>query len=150
MDHDAFGPCGEIDMTAKRQKDVALSLLAAMGRFDIAAIAQHLTPDAEYWVLGHMPYDTPVSREQFLATMKLVGEQVFDGPLNYSISGITAGEDRVAIEAASRGTLRRGGEFRNLYHFLFQFEGDKVRLGREYGDTALMAKALGEGIPGAA
>jgi ketosteroid isomerase-like protein len=134
-------------MTTETQKQVALEVLKLIGRFDTAAIAQHLTPDAEYWVLGHSAYNERVPREQFLSVLKTVSETVFDGPLTFTITGITAGDDRVAIEAASRAKLRSGGDYANLYHFLFTFEGDKVRLGREYADTAVMAKALGGSVP---
>ncbi|MET8352562.1 hypothetical protein [Micromonospora sp. NPDC005206] len=56
-----------------------------------------------------------------------------------SISGATAGEVRVAIEAGSATPMANGEIYRNSYHFLFVFNGGQIQAVREYMDTAYAA-----------
>jgi len=43
--------------------------------------------------------------------------------------------DCVAVEAVSSAELRDGRAYRNTYHFLLRFRGDKLILVKEYMDS---------------
>lgn len=50
----------------------------------------------------------------------------FAGPLQWTPIGLTAEEERVAVEAATYGCTRGGFEYRNKYHTLFRIKDGKI------------------------
>ena len=52
--------------------------------------------------------------------------------------------DKVAVEGESFMQLKDGRVYRNLYHWLFEFRGDKIAKVREYLDTALVEELVGK------
>jgi ketosteroid isomerase-like protein len=74
-----------------------------------------------------------LSGEAYLGLMKKF-TGLFTSPLTVTITGVTDGGDRVAIEAESHGTLPGGHSYRNSYHFLLAFEDGLLREIREYLD----------------
>ena len=57
----------------------------------------------------------------------------------YEIVGITAENDRVAVEAESFADTPLG-PFHNRYHFLFILKSDKIIVAKEYADSLFMYK----------
>jgi ketosteroid isomerase-like protein len=128
---------------SKDNRTIALTCLEAIGRFDLAALDTLLAPDAKYWVAGQ-PRDQLFSRQEVLGALGHIKDAIFDGPIKYTIHGVTVEGNRVAIEATSEARLRNGKDFRNTYHFLFEVTDGKVTLGREYADTKVLDQ-LGAG-----
>ena len=55
--------------------------------------------------------------------------------LSFTIKGITAEGERVAVEAESHGRYASGKTYQNYYHFLLIIRDGKVRQLKEYMDT---------------
>lgn len=130
-------------MSVEANKQTALQALKAVGAGDADALGALMTPDATWWVLGKGPRDTAARpREPFLQALG-GALTVFSGPVSFTIQGITAEGDRVAVEADSHADLRKGGTYDNMYHFLFLFAADgKIAAVREYNDTGYMRQAF--------
>jgi hypothetical protein len=79
-----------------------------------------------------------------LARLKIFGG-VFKGPLDMTITGLTAEGERVAAEAESFGILKNGVEYRNRYHFLFVFADNRIRQFREVDPIRPLMQAAGRG-----
>ena len=59
----------------------------------------------------------------------------FPEGLHFRVTGITAGGDRVAVEAESEGHHQNGRTYHNQYHFLFILRDGKIVQMKEYLDT---------------
>ncbi len=68
--------------------------------------------------------------------MEIVSQNTarFQVPVRFTVTGITAEGDRVAIEAQGYGKLKNGKTYENLYHFLFIIKDGKIQTGKEYCD----------------
>jgi ketosteroid isomerase-like protein len=122
-------------------KRMAIELLEASGKHDGAKFDALLHPDATYWVIGDprlFGYGGEQTREQIVAYMST--PTIFVGGVEYSFGDITAEEDRVAIEATTRGTLPDGRVYTNVYHYLMKFRDGKIVRVKEYLDTQLAAE----------
>lgn len=65
-------------------------------------------------------------------------------PITIKVHGVTAENNRVAVEAESYAELIDGSVYNNRYHFLLEFEdGEIIRL-MEYGDTHHVNAIWGE------
>jgi ketosteroid isomerase-like protein len=118
--------------------ELAKKLLTAVGRSDIATLQELMTEDATWWSLGQGKREEGVDRDIFLDGFDQAMGRLFSSPVEFEIVGITANEERVAIEANSLATLANGGTYANLYHFLLEFRAGRVYRVREYTDTAYM------------
>lgn len=64
------------------------------------------------------------------------------GPSKFTVVGITAEGDRVAVEAENEVQLKNGRLYSNRLHFIFVLADGKIVAGREYLDTAHTAAAF--------
>lgn len=103
-------------------------------RGDYGAALSRLDDGATWWVGGNTPISGLYDKAAFAKVLEGVSE-VLDGPLSIIPTGFTVEGDRVAVEAVSDGVARDGAVYRNEYHFLFVFEGEKVIAVKEYLDT---------------
>ena len=67
----------------------------------------------------------------------------FEEPVKFTVTGITAEGDRVAIEAQGHAELTNGKVYRNTYHYLFVFRDGKICRGKLYNDTKHAAEIQG-------
>jgi ketosteroid isomerase-like protein len=90
------------------------------------------------------PYPSDYTKESY---RKLVEGSVDEFPngLTFTITGTTAEGNRVAIEAESYGTTRRGKLYNNLYHLLVLLEDGKIKTVREYLDSGHATEVLERG-----
>lgn len=58
----------------------------------------------------------------------------FEAPVKFTVTGVTAEGDRVAVEAQGYARLKSGNTYENLYHFLFIVRDGKIQAGKEYCD----------------
>jgi len=93
-----------------------------------------LCKDACWWIPGK----GTVSRQEFQVIVDSFNSMK-KSDLTMTIHGITAEQDRVAIEAESHGELINGTVYNNTYHFLFLFENGKIKLAKEYNDSKYAA-----------
>lgn len=57
------------------------------------------------------------------------------------VEGITADEDRLAVEASSEMTVH-GNSYNNAYHWLFEIKDGKISAARFYLDTLFAKRAM--------
>lgn len=128
-------------MSIEDNKRMALELLEASGRHDGETFDRLLHPDATYWVIGDprlFAYGGEQTREQIVTYMST--PSIFVDGVEYTIGDVTAQDDRVAVEATTRGTLPDGRVYTNVYHYLMKFRDGKIIRVKEYLDTQLAAE----------
>ena len=123
-------------MDTEHNKRVAIELLKASAVHDGERFASLLCNDATYWTSGkpHLfRYCGEKTREDICAYMST--PSIFDGGVKVTFGAVTAEDDRVAVEAETRGVLPDGRVYTNEYHYLFWFRDGKVLRVKEYLDT---------------
>ncbi|KIW90816.1 uncharacterized protein Z519_08599 [Cladophialophora bantiana CBS 173.52] len=63
------------------------------------------------------------------------------GDVKVTVEGITADEDRLALEASSQMEIN-GNSYCNRYHWLFEIEDGKISAARFYLDTLFAKEAM--------
>ena len=72
----------------------------------------------------------------------LLWNRTTDG-VSFTVHGVVAAADRVAVEAESYVPFDNGTVYNNLYHFLFVLRDGRIEAVREHCDTAHAAQVLG-------
>ena len=94
-----------------------------------------LAPDVRYEVISPEPYGDRMDRDglgRFIETYltpKLVGSMAID------IVGVTAEDERVAIETRMHAPGKHGKDYDNRFHFLFVVRNRQIVEVREYLDS---------------
>lgn len=110
----------------EQQKQIAIAYVTQIANGGIDE--KHIAEDMVAWSLssGDMPKAT------YWPRLKHV-KQIFRTPLQMTIDLVTAVQDRVIIEAHSRGDLFTGDVYSNDYMFSIEFnEQGQIRRAREY------------------
>lgn len=71
---------------------------------------------------------------------------VFPNGIGFTIKGMVAEGEKVAVEASSQGEHVSGKAYSNDYHFLFEFRDGKLLHLREYMDTERVTEVLCNGL----
>lgn len=125
-DEDAEPDAGGV--TLDERKALAIRLLESTGSGIIPT--ELLTPDVRWWVPGRGTMSLAV-----IQAVVAKFEQIWAGPGQIDLIGVTAEGTRVAIEYESRIPLVDGRTYNNSYHLLAKFRRDKIREVREYNDS---------------
>ena len=120
-------------------KQVVESFLAALSAIDGDAAVALFAEDGTWEVVDHK---TPVMSPTELGAAISGFAAMADGPSRFNVVGITAGDDRVAVEAENEVQLKNGRLYSNRLHFIFVLADGKIVAGREYLDTAQTAAAF--------
>ncbi len=121
-------------MGTAENKELARRFVDAISKGDIETIQRSFADDGTVWTLGTMPISGTFTKDQVSMASRRVLE-LFPKGLKMTIKGITAEDDRVAIEAVSHGIHSSGREYSNTYHFLMRARDGKIVEWREYMDT---------------
>lgn len=121
-------------MGTAQNKELARRFVDAISKGDIDTIHRSFADDGTVWTLGTMPISGTYTKDQVSTASRRVLE-LFPKGLKMTIKGITAEDDRVAIEAVSHGIHSSGREYSNTYHFLMRARDGKIVEWREYMDT---------------
>lgn len=128
---------------SKEQQHKALveRFFDCLSRGDVEGFVAMYHPEGTLWTSGNTLISGTFSRSQIASAGTAIYEAFPDG-LEFTIQGMTAEDDRVAVEASSAGKHVSGETYTNLYHFLFEFrEGQVYRL-KEYMDTERVTDIL--------
>lgn len=124
-----------------RNKGVVEGFFAAMNAGNVPAIIDAYTEDAEVWTMGQTLISGTFRKSQVSEAAGRIFE-AFPHGIRFTILGMIAEGERVAVEAESRGEHASGVIYANQYHFLFEFRDGKVRLLKEYMDTERVTDIL--------
>ena len=124
-----------------RNKALVERFFAALSAGDTAHIVAAYAEDGAVWTSGRTLISGTFGKQQIRESSGRIFDAFPDG-LEFTIHGMTAEGERVAVEAETRGRHVSGAIYNNLYHFLFEFrDGLLVRL-KEYMDTELVTEIL--------
>jgi len=128
-----------------RNKEVAVEFLKALDRTP-DRLGDFLADNAEYHVVAQLLKIGPFRGknavvQQFVPVVK----QMFPKGLNITIDNVIAEGKYVAVECHSDTEAGNGKKYANFYHFLFEFEGDKIRQAKEYNDSHYAKETLMSG-----
>ncbi|MEE3327583.1 MAG: nuclear transport factor 2 family protein [Myxococcota bacterium] len=121
-------------MGTDENKKFARAFIDAISRGDAQAIQDAYAEDGSSWTIGSMPISGRFSKAEIAQTASSVLD-VFPEGLTFTVHSMTAEDDRVAIEAESKGIHVSGKEYNNLYHFLMRVRDGKIVEWKEYMDT---------------
>jgi ketosteroid isomerase-like protein len=123
-------------MSTEKNKEIAKDFLNAIVEHDGDRLNALMSDDATYWAAGKPHLFPPAGVKTKAEFVKLMsGPTSFKEPLVMTVGAITAEEDRVALEAESRGVVPSGKLYNNHYHFLFTIRDGKIVHAKEYMDT---------------
>ena len=121
-------------MGIEENKRIARELIDALGRADTGKVLELYAEDFELWTPGSLPFSGVHTREEVAPMMDgVLG--IFPSGLTFTITGMTAEGERVAVEAESHGQHASGALYHNRYHFLIVIRDGKIRRLKEYMDT---------------
>ena len=113
----------------------------AMNTGDTAGILESYAEDGYVQTMGNTLISGVYSKDEIKGFADGIYE-AFPQGLSFTIVGITAEGDRVAVEAESSGQHVSGEDYNNFYHFLFIIRDGKVASMKEYLDTELATDIL--------
>lgn len=130
-------------MESEPQRNVAAvtAFIDAMNRGDVAAIVDAYAEDGVLTTMGHTLISGTFDKATVAAAAGGIFE-VFPQGIAFEVHRMTAQEDRVAVEASSRGMHISGREYRNHYHFLARLRDGKLVEWKEYCDTEAITEIL--------
>lgn len=122
-------------MSLEDRRAAAVRFLEGMSEGRI--IDEIVTDDFEAWSLN----SGVIPGEKFRLSLKLLTGLFPDGFRIWAV-GTTAEDDRVVVQAQSKGVLKTGELYENRYLLLMTFVGDKVARYYEYTDTKKVVDLL--------
>lgn len=123
---------GETMADRERIYQIARDYCAAVTRGELPD--ELLTPDMTAWISA----GTVMEKAGYQYAIKLLAEMLVE-PLIFTIQSLTADEDRVVVEATSKGTLVNGEQYEQTYVFVIRVRDGRIASVAEYYN-ALVAK----------
>ena len=108
--------------------------LDAARQSDVDALMALFDDSYTCWTAGNLPFSGTNPREVVPAMVEGV-RGVFPEGLRFTVHTMTAEDDRVSVEAESKGKHVTGQTYNQLYHYLFVIRGGKIVQAKEYFDT---------------
>lgn len=125
----------------ERNKQLAREFFAALSRGDVAAIVDAYAEDGTVQTMGNTLISGVFTKSQIRQAAGAIFD-AFPHGLEFTIHHLTAEEDRVAVEAESRGMHASGKLYNNKYHFFMRYRDGKLVQLKEYMDTELITEVL--------
>jgi ketosteroid isomerase-like protein len=125
-------------------KQLARELVEAMNRADTQRFLDNYADDVLVWTMGN----TLISGKYDKAQVAGFADSIFDAfpnDIKFTIHGMVAEGDTVAMETESFGEHVSGKRYNNFYHMLVRFRDGKITLLKEYLDTELVTDVLAGG-----
>ena len=118
----------------ERNKEIVRRYFDIPTRNDIPAMLDLYAEDMQLRVPGNTLISGTFGKARLAANASSVLD-AFPRGLRFTVTGMTAEGDRVAVEAESDGVHASGKHYHNLYHFLIRLRDGKIVESREYMDT---------------
>ena len=128
-------------MGIEENKRIIRDFMDATSAGDVERIVAAYAEDGILQTMGRTLISGTYTREQVAAAAGHIFE-IFPEGITFTIHGMTAEGDRVAVEAESLGRHVSGKMYNNKYHFLAQLRDGKITRWTEYCDTELITDIL--------
>jgi uncharacterized protein len=115
-------------------KAIARRFFEHLSNGDAAALVALYADGLTFWTAGSLPFSGTHRREEARPMIEGV-RSVFPAGLTFTVHGLVAEGDRVAVEAESSGKHVSGKTYNNRYHYLFVIRDGKIQSFKEYFDT---------------
>jgi uncharacterized protein len=97
--------------------------------------------DSIIWTAGNNAIGGTRTKEEVVSFAQNILSS-FPNGIKFNITGITAEDERVAVEISGEAIHASGEAYNNQYHFLLRMKDGKILELKEYMDTQLAAKIL--------
>mgnify|MGYP001818248848 CR=1 FL=1 len=128
----------------ERNKRIARELVEAMNRADTQWFLDNYADDVVVWTMGNTMISGKYTKDQVAAFADNIFE-AFPQGIRFTIHGMVAEGDTVAMETESYGDHVSGKPYNNFYHMVVKFSDGKITLLKEYLDTELVTDVLAGG-----
>ena len=128
----------------ENNKRLARELVDAMNRADTQWFLDNYADDVLVWTMGNTMISGKYTKDQVAAFADSIFDS-FPNGIKFTIHGIVAEGDTVAMETESYGDHVSGKPYNNFYHMVVKFKDGKIILLKEYLDTELVTDVLAGG-----
>ena len=99
------------------------------------------TDDSVIWTAGDNAIGGTRTKKEIINFAQNI-LSAFPSGITFKITGMTAEEEKVAVEVNGEAIHSSGQTYNNQYHFLLRIQDGKILELKEYMDTQLAAKIL--------
>ena len=99
------------------------------------------TDESIIWTAGNNSIGGTRTKKEVISFAQNI-LSAFPTGITFNITGITAENERVAVEISGKAIHASGETYNNQYHFLLRIKDGKILELKEYMDTQLAAKIL--------
>ena len=99
------------------------------------------TDDSIIWTAGNNSIGGTRTKKEIINFAQNI-LSAFPSGITFNITGMTAEEEKVAVEISGEAVHASGQTYNNQYHFLLRIKDGKILELKEYMDTQLAAKIL--------
>lgn len=122
-------------------KALATRFIEYLNQGDIAGFVGMYDDEGFVWTAGGTLISGKFTKAQIAASAGAILD-AFPQGIKFTIHGMVAEGNKVAVEAESEGLHASGKRYSNLYHFLFEFRNGKLLSLKEYMDTERVTDVL--------
>ena len=124
----------------KKNKEIAIKFFEALSSGS-ATYLDFYNEDSIIWTAGDNDIGGTRTKKEIVDFAEGI-VAAFPTGIIFNISGITAENERVAVELSGEAVHASGKPYNNKYHFLLTIKNGKILELKEYMDTQLAAKIL--------
>jgi len=125
----------------ERNKQIAAKFFEHLSSGNVDALMALFDDAYTCWTAGSLPFSGTNPRAAVPAMVEGV-TGVFPDGLEFTVHTMTAEDDRVSVEAGSRGEHVSGQTYSQRYHYLFVIRDGRIVQAKEYFDTMHAADVL--------
>ena len=126
--------------TIKKNKEIAIKFFEALSSGSEAYL-DFYNDDSIIWTAGNNAIGGTRSKKEIIDFAQGI-LAAFPTGITFNITGMTAENERVAVEVSGEAIHASGEAYNNKYHFLLTIKNGKIIELKEYMDTQLAAKIL--------
>ena len=125
---------------SEENKDIAIKFFEALSSGSEAYL-DFYNDDSIIWTAGDNSIGGTRTKQEIVDFAQGILSAFPEG-IKFNITGITAENERVAVEVSGEAIHASGEDYNNEYHFLLKIKNGKILELKEYMDTQLAAKIL--------
>tara|TARA_B100001996_G_scaffold73478_1_gene54163 strand:+ start:30 stop:428 length:399 start_codon:yes stop_codon:yes gene_type:complete len=126
--------------TIKKNKEIAIKFFEALSSGSEAYL-DFYNDDSIIWTAGNNAIGGTRTKKEIIDFAQGI-LAAFPTGITFNITGMTAENERVAVEVNGEAIHASGEAYNNKYHFLLTIKNGKIIELKEYMDTQLAAKIL--------